>query len=223
MKRRFINFTLIELLVVIAIIAILASLLFPAFSKVKQQAASISCASNLKQFGISMATYATDFGDRLPIHYDANGWANFASHWYIALAPYLGYSRENLDECKLFRCPAHQTPFGYTQYYPYWKVFASYGINQFLAENNRFMLSKWTKPSYCIVMMDAKDRDIYNNSFFINSNGPGNIEACLAYQRHLGRANYLMGDFHVEPIKEIKAASGSWIYGTDWNRWIPSY
>ena len=53
------GFTLIELLVVISIIALLLSILMPAFNRVKAQAQFIMCGSNLKQMGIAGSIYTT--------------------------------------------------------------------------------------------------------------------------------------------------------------------
>jgi prepilin-type N-terminal cleavage/methylation domain-containing protein/prepilin-type processing-associated H-X9-DG protein len=60
------GFTLIELLIVIAIIALLAAILFPVFSRARENARRSSCASNLKQIGLGMMQYAQDYDEQLP-------------------------------------------------------------------------------------------------------------------------------------------------------------
>lgn len=59
-------FTLIELLIVIAIIGLLVSILVPALSRAREVSRRTICASNLRQFGIALLSYAQDNESWLP-------------------------------------------------------------------------------------------------------------------------------------------------------------
>ena len=75
-----VGFTLIELLVVIAIIALLMAILMPVLGKAKDQARTMACRSNLKQYGIGMRLYLDDSEQYFP---DASNWLKSEQHNYV--------------------------------------------------------------------------------------------------------------------------------------------
>src|SRR5438105_2197675 len=60
------GFTLIELLVVVAIIALLISILLPAFAGAREQGRKTMCAANMHQIGLGIYNYWTEWNAHVP-------------------------------------------------------------------------------------------------------------------------------------------------------------
>lgn len=109
------GFTLIELLTVIAIIAILASILIPVASRVRESAHNANCQSNLRQVGLAVHAFMADHEDRLPgptfVYVDPFHTGGLTA----PLLPYLGSNLSQADEPQLieiFVCPSFERRFG---------------------------------------------------------------------------------------------------------------
>jgi prepilin-type N-terminal cleavage/methylation domain-containing protein/prepilin-type processing-associated H-X9-DG protein len=81
------GFTLIELLVVIAIIAILAAILFPVFAQARAAARKAACVSNMKQIGLALQQYASDYDSMFPPSQLPSSGANVS--WPTMAYPYI--------------------------------------------------------------------------------------------------------------------------------------
>jgi prepilin-type N-terminal cleavage/methylation domain-containing protein len=81
-------FTLIELLVVIAIIAILAAILFPVFAQAKVAAKVSSSLSNIKQIGLSLHMYGSDYDDATVWEYGTTAYTS-TDTWVGRVLPYV--------------------------------------------------------------------------------------------------------------------------------------
>src|SRR5438552_8771419 len=119
-------FTLVELLVVIGIIALLVGILLPALNKARRSAATIKCASNMRQIGQAILQYTTaNKGVLMPaqilkkstdpnqtLYPDGYGWANELDHHKYISAPnaYRDDGTFQFPGDSVFRCPEGIVP-----------------------------------------------------------------------------------------------------------------
>ncbi|HDY67525.1 MAG TPA: type II secretion system protein [Candidatus Scalindua sp.] len=87
------GFTLIELLVVIAIIGVLAGILLPALSRVRESGRRTHCTSNLRQIGMGLIMYLNENNETFPTGATAMTALNKLYPDYIS-------------ERKVFMCPS---------------------------------------------------------------------------------------------------------------------
>jgi len=134
------GFTLIELLVVVSIIAILAAMLLPAISTVRQAAQSAQCSSNLRQIFFAYGGYAQD-ADGLVARANIQNWR----FWYQYVAEYAEASTADAlaspdsisRRSVLWNCPAHTRRTANV----WWQV--PYGVNMWLMEPARDPATGW--------------------------------------------------------------------------------
>ena len=141
-------FTLIELLVVIAIIAILAAILFPVFSKVRENARKTACLSNEKQIGLAIIEYTQDSdetytGGAPGVVQSVNGGQEPGQGWAGAVSPFIK-SRQ------LFTCPDDTTQGGTYAGFNYYPI--SYGFNEYLANQ---ALNTLTAPASTVMASEV--------------------------------------------------------------------
>ena len=120
------GFTLIELLVVIAIIVLLMAILLPTLNRVKRQARTAACQSNLHQWSLFFSMYTDE--NNGSFSQGVNGLKNGGNNrWVKALRPY------HKDNSEFLCCPMATKPVsdingqatGYQGKYAAWGIFSS--------------------------------------------------------------------------------------------------
>ena len=197
-------FTLIELLVVIAIISILAAMLFPALQNVRDMGRRVVCMNNLRQIGMAIRMYCSDYNGWLPAAVNGNFHWSSPFNWWGSTLSHLGYIGAKTTDCyvknnPIFNCPTYP---GYAC-----SRGSDYGINANIVGFNYKDTGFWNSevqphritsiryPSQCILAGDGIGGIILTNH---------QAEIC-PYRFgdwHNGGSNILWVDGHVSWIKD---------------------
>jgi prepilin-type N-terminal cleavage/methylation domain-containing protein/prepilin-type processing-associated H-X9-DG protein len=222
-------FTLIELLIVIAIIALLAAILFPVFSRARENARRSSCQSNLKQIGLGIAQYAQDYDERLVQRryvFSTTPSTTYYS-WKIALDPYI-------KSTQVWICPSNpkktvncsdsnvnginiKTSYGPNSAYNSDTGTSTPGTN--LAKvavitdptrDSALHLAQIAAPATTIMVVEQTTSTTQPSASYSDFNplDPGNHGDTL-FSGHLGTGNYLFCDGHVKALKPLATIPAS--------------
>ena len=215
MKRAF---TLIELLVVISIIAVLAAMLLPAISMVRDSARAIRCQNSLKQMGTASLAYANDNDALIPPGINLAG-----TPWYTQIATYMDGSTTQLSS--IFKCPSAGLRGGTCHYsgmpttyshMPRWtsnppartycanlaelrpEVVLLFDGTQDSTSSNNARAMAFNTSGYDLFLGDALENSVVINLTGIQD-GTGYY---TAYNRHRGnRANFVFADGHTQSYR----------------------
>lgn len=207
-------FTLIELLVVIAIIAILAAILFPVFSRARESARAISCASNLKQIGLGFAMYIEDSGSVYPIAASTIAWdavdaTKGTSPWMQQLYPYL-------KNKQILKC-ASDSNSDYSYFMSARAAYIAAGNVGAATDERRIQF-----PTAFVIAGDTMgfqaidaDKDDYTQNCV---GGEANGTPFEPWQRHNGGQNLLFADGHIKKFSAYSPNAMTFRYDT-MSRW----
>ena len=234
MKRK--GFTLIELLVVIAIIAVLISILFPVFSRAREQSRKTVCSNNLKQIYFAFRMYAEDYDGWFPGKVTTGTGLPYGN-WPVLLTG-AGYAKGpgitpkpwNTNVAEMFFCPSDTTRGNYQGRN---NGFTSYGLNgswesdtaatrcYWVDGNNYWVSSQIFDNNVAKVLLGDAGANVIVDGRTLPSRGAGLMQKDNFWTGHNGTGNLLFTDGHVEASSRdttgnvAKSARFVWSYYYD--------
>lgn len=201
-------FTLIEILVVLGILVLLAAILLPTLSRVRENGRAASCTSNLRQIGMGLMQYTDDYNGYHPIAGATVAWD--AIDPGTGNGPWMRQMQAYLKDQQVFHCPSD----GNSKYsYSLSARVAYLDAGEFASTNTKqiqfptaFVVAgdTWsrtpetqhTDPDYA-TKFDAEDadKDDYSQNCV---GGIDNGTPAMQWERHNGGQNIAFADGHVK-------------------------
>ncbi len=208
-------FTLIELLTVIAIIGILAAIMIPVVSSVRESARASKCTSNMRQIGNAIMLYASEIDGKILASRYEDRFGNLRHYWHRELWEHAGYNlgayqRNANDERRLsqveniFHCPTTiagnpaslltpgsdrgNDPFSYTMNYLPNFVYFNGGTP--VAQTRPIPIEAFDAPSLTVIVYEGTNWRGHGG-FYHTSHG---------LMPHNRAANFLFADTSVQRI-----------------------
>lgn len=221
-KRATTGFTLIELLIVVAVIAVLVALVLGVLGAVNASRDQTRSISNLRQWGVAMAAYASDNDGYIPRRgqgVQVVMQLNRPEDWFNALPPYLGQKaygdlvtaglRPKAGDNSLFVRPGAKDPGG--------TAFLSYGMNMNLSPwdlPQATRLSMVVQPSTVVFLAETPGQ-------YASTYPSKRAYSCQAPYRNKGDILFLDGHVSSYPASYLGVNVGdphrpdvSWLTGT---------
>jgi prepilin-type N-terminal cleavage/methylation domain-containing protein/prepilin-type processing-associated H-X9-DG protein len=190
-------FTLIELLVVIAIIAILAAILFPVFAQARAKARQTLCLSNVKQIGLALIMYSSDYDDK-SLRVAKIGWDG-TNYTYIDIMPWVPQIYPYVKNRDVFHCPSRTQGAADPP-----ETDSHYVLNAYFA--TEMPMGMVVRPAESITFAERGDDPVNTGQAFdemltYSPWSPMQFWPFLKPERHNDGANYGFADGHAKWMK----------------------
>ena len=209
------GFTLIELLTVVAIIGVLAAILFPAISAVRQKAKASECVANMRQWGQAFMMYATDKKGR----YQINELGSGAGAWWYQVGtgngiyiPYLGLQR---DYSSIITCKEETLNVGANSTATTCYLMARPNDAGTTVYLDSIRVRSMSNPSKTLMLVERSFSDTTGgftsgtgyDLYVKQSTALANADA---FTRHGGNMNAVFADGHIEQLVANGTGANSW-------------